>query len=72
MYRIYTISDCQSCDRIIDYVKSKGIDCKIVNCEREKPNLAIFIFPALFYNDSLLAYGDDIITYFNNRQQANG
>jgi len=71
MFQVYTVSDCDSCDRVIVYLETNGIDCKIVKCEDEKPNLPILVFPALFYNDRLIAYGDDIITYFNNIK-ANG
>ncbi len=66
MYSVYTIPDCRSCDKIIDYIQSNQIDCRVINYHDEKPNLPIFIFPALFYNDRLIAYGDDIITYFKN------
>ena len=71
MFRLYIVNNCDSCDRVIAYPETNGIDCKIVTYEDEKPVMPIFIFPALFYNDRLIAYGDDIITYFNNIK-ANG
>ena len=65
-YKLYIANHCSQCSNVLDYVERKGIECLIINVDDEgdqtpKP---VFIYPVLFLNDQLLAYGLDIIEHF--------
>lgn len=59
---VYICYGCPSCVRVVDYIENNEIECDIINVQDEKPEIpGIQIFPALFIDKKLLAYGDDII-----------
>jgi glutaredoxin len=65
-YTLYVSNDCSQCDNVLDYIKRKNIECLVVNIDDEgdSPPEPVFIYPVLFLNDELLAYGLDIIEHF--------
>ena len=63
---LYVSNDCVQCGRVVDYLQRKEIDLLIVNVDDEgdsPPNPA-FIYPVLYINNELCAYGLDIIEHF--------
>lgn len=63
MKRILYIADnCHQCDMVSDWVRN-NTDIAIINLDHDEhdPPISIFIFPALFENNELKAYGEDII-----------
>lgn len=66
-YRIYIGEGCHDCDKVLAWVKSKNIEVTIIDADQpgdHKPHFAVFARPALFRGDDLLAYGSDIVDYF--------
>ena len=54
---------------VTDYVKKSGIETEIYNVDLQnvRPPINIFVYPALFMDAELVAYGEDIIAYFEER-----
>ena len=65
-YTLYISNDCTQCGNVVDYLRRKRIECLIINVDDEgdTPPESVFIYPVLFMNDALLAYGLDIIEHF--------
>jgi glutaredoxin len=65
-YTLYTSNDCSQCSNVQDFLERKSIECLTINVddERDSPPEPVFIYPVLFLNDKLLAYGLDIIEHF--------
>ena len=58
---VYICYNCPVCERIVEHLKNEHPEVKVVNVQDEKPDIPrIQIFPALFFDDKLVAYGDDI------------
>lgn len=66
---IYLANRCHQCDLVKTYVKKSGVDADIYNVDltNKKPPIDVFVYPALFMGSNLVAYGEDIITYFENQ-----
>jgi len=64
---IYVANRCHQCGMVKDFVKKSGVETKIYNVDLQKaqPPIDIFVYPALFIDTKLVAYGEDIIAYFN-------
>ena len=62
MNRILYISpNCPVCDRVLQFIAEKKITCRIVNIEGKTITKRITsIVPALFVDQKLIAYGEDI------------
>ena len=65
-YILYVSNHCVQCDNVIDYLQRKSIDCLIINVDDEGDNHPekVFVYPVLFNQDKLTAYGLDIIEHF--------
>ena len=65
-YTLFISNDCTQCPTVVDYLQRKKIECLIINIDDEgdRPPEPVFIYPVLFLNDALLAYGLDIIEHF--------
>lgn len=65
-YTLYISNDCSQCGVVQDYIERKEIECLIINVDDEgdSPPVKVFIYPVLFMNDKLVAYGLDIIEHF--------
>jgi hypothetical protein len=50
-------------------VRNSGVETDIYNVDLQnvKPPMDIFVYPALFMDSKLVAYGEDIIAYFNDK-----
>ncbi len=60
---VYICYNCPSCDRVVEKLEEEHPEVKIVNVQAERPNIPrVQIFPALYVDQKLIAYGDDIIT----------
>ncbi|MFC2175775.1 glutaredoxin domain-containing protein [Bacteroidota bacterium] len=66
---VYISNRCHQCGMVKKFVKEFGIDAKIYNVDlrNAKPPVDIFVYPALFVDEQLVAYGEDIIAYFKER-----
>ena len=63
---VYICRDCPTCERIVDHIKENNVKCEVVNIsEGGKKAPRISIFPALYVEDKLMAYGVDIIEKIN-------
>ena len=59
---VYICFNCPTCDRVVNHLKQEHPEVKIVNVQVERPKIPrIAIFPAMFIDQKLVAYGDDII-----------
>lgn len=65
-YTLYTRNNCKACNKVLSYLNSKQLAFNIINLDKETQDSSsgIFIVPALFNSNKLLAYGQDIETYF--------
>jgi len=68
-YVLYYRELCHDCDKVHDYMKDQNVEFNYFDCENKKtePPIPIFATPALFKNDELLAYGIDVIAYFEKQ-----
>jgi hypothetical protein len=51
---------------VVDFLSRKQIECLIINVDDEgdSPPLKVFMYPVMFLNDQLCAYGLDAIEHF--------
>lgn len=65
-YILYTSNHCSQCDNVADFLKRKRIECLYINVDDEgdNPPEPVFIYPVLFLDELLIAYGLDIIEHF--------
>lgn len=68
-YTLYTSNHCESCEHVLNYLKEHKILHTVTNIDTDEKELPVnvFIVPALLLNDKLLAYGTDIIKYFEKQ-----
>lgn len=65
---VYLANRCHQCDLVQKFIKKSGVDVDIYNVDlsNKKPPIDVFVYPALFVNSKLMAYGEDIIAYFKS------
>ncbi len=65
---LYTGNNCHQCKEVIDFLNDKKINFQEINIDenKNKPPIPLFVFPALFINDQLKAYGVDIVNRWDN------
>lgn len=68
-YVLYYRELCHDCDKVRDYMANQNVEFNYFDCENKntEPPIPIFATPALFKNDELLAYGIDVIEYFEKK-----
>lgn len=69
-YIIYIRNNCNVCKNVLNYLNTHGFKYKVVNLDNDNmntPPINIFIVPALCNNSKLLAYGYEIIRYFETK-----
>lgn len=69
-YTIFITKDCSACVRVETFVFDRVIDCEIImidDSNKGKYGDLPLIYPALYEDTRLLAYGDDIITALGKR-----
>lgn len=65
-YQIFIGDNCPSCEKVISFMKMKGLDIAVVNIDHDTSYelpFSLVIVPALVKNKELKAYGVDIITH---------
>lgn len=65
---IYIANRCHQCGMVKDFVKKSGVSTDIHNVDLTTftPPKEVFVYPALFLGNDLIAYGEDIIDYYKN------
>ena len=59
---VYIRFDCPACERVATAVRENDLDDELINVQLEKSNIAeIQIFPSLYIDGELKAFGDDIL-----------
>lgn len=68
MRTLYIAENCHQCSEVSGWVKENSPKTLISNVDQagEMPPISIFIFPALFEGDGLIAYGEDIIPFLRS------
>lgn len=71
-YNVFIRNQCCSCVDVIQYFNNSNLPVRIVNLDEESIDLPfkIQIVPALVQDERLLAYGSDIIHYFEKRNES--
>lgn len=66
---IYIANRCHQCGMVKDFVKKSGVETDIHNVDLTTavPPKEVFVYPALFIGTDLIAYGEDIISYYQNK-----
>ena len=65
---IYVAERCHQCGMVKDFVDESGVSTDIHNVDTSdaKPPKDVFVYPAMFLGEELIAYGEDIIDYYKN------
>lgn len=68
-YTLFVADDCHQCDEVADFVRAKYPEVDIIDIDHStlRPPADTFVFPALFDQEQLLAYGQDIIAYLSSK-----
>lgn len=68
---VYVANNCHQCGLVKDFIQRSGLEVDIYNVDMQmvSPPMDIFVYPALFVNTQLMAYGEDIIDYFEKKQR---
>lgn len=68
-YFLFVKPQCAACDRVRKEIEHRGFSITILDKSEAKGNLCgkISIVPALFKDESLMAYGDDIISWLDGK-----
>ena len=68
-YTLYIGKNCHQCQDVVEFMNINRIDYRKVHVHKsgENPPIEIYIFPALFVEDQLMAYGTDIVKYFEKK-----
>lgn len=68
MRTLYIAENCHQCAEVSGWVKENSPETIITNVDKggDKPPISIFIYPALFEGDGLIAYGEDIVPFLDS------
>lgn len=66
---VYIANKCHQCGMVKEFVSQSGVETDIHNVDLSLavPPKDIFVYPALFIGTDLVAYGEDIITYYKDK-----
>lgn len=69
-FNLYYRKLCHDCDIVKAFMEGENISFSYIDCEEKgaEPPIPIFATPALFKENELIAYGTDIIQYFEKSQ----
>lgn len=69
-YTLYVSNDCAQCGDVHDYIERKSIECLVVNVDDEgdSPPVKVKMYPVLFLDQRIMAYGLDIIEHFQRNE----
>ncbi len=70
-YTLYTAEKCHDCKTVANFLVEKSIPHTNINFDKDNacPPFDLHIFPALFNDGKLVAYGIDIINYLKRASQ---
>ena len=59
-YTLFVSDHCTDCVSVVEFIQNNAFPCELKNIDREneKPEISIFIIPALVKGQKLLAYGE--------------
>ena len=68
MRTLFIAENCHQCAEVSHWVVEHSADTRITNVDNgeDGPPIVTFIYPALFEDDRLIAYGEDIIPYLRS------
>jgi len=68
-YILYTANNCHGCALVVNELEAKGNKLETYNVDEseERPPIYVVVYPALFENGELVAYGQDILRYFEKK-----
>jgi glutaredoxin len=63
---IYVANRCHQCEMVKEFAIKSGVTTDIHNVDMTvaTPPKDVFVYPALFIGEELIAYGEDIIDYY--------
>lgn len=66
---VYVANKCHQCGLVKDFVKTCGVETDIYNVDESSavPPKDVFVYPVLFLGNDLIAYGEDIISYYRDK-----
>lgn len=66
---IYIANSCHQCGIVKEFVRKSAVDTDIYNVDLQNvvPPMDVFAYPVLFIDSKLVAYGADIISYYENK-----
>lgn len=62
-YKLYITKHCATCARVVHWLETHKMEVPVVDVSdatQPSPPVPLFIFPALFSGNKLIAYGDSI------------
>jgi len=67
-YTLYICNHCRGCEKVIDFLRTNNILIKEINIDVDKVEepISLMVIPALLKNNTIIAYGIDIIEYLSN------
>ncbi|MBN4081690.1 hypothetical protein JYU23_01015 [bacterium AH-315-C07] len=63
-YCLFVKDVCPGCQEVKNYIDFNKICVRIINLSKEQTHMPVHIIPALFHDEKLIAYGENIINYF--------
>ncbi|MGB0390779.1 MAG: hypothetical protein ACPGRC_06360 [Salibacteraceae bacterium] len=71
-YVLYIGEGCHDCHLVQEFIKGNSLDVEIIDVDttKDKPAFDIFVRPALMRNDTLVAYGLDVIDHLKRKVMA--
>jgi glutaredoxin len=69
-YTLYVGNNCCSCNNIHQFLKENNINISTINIDEQEYHLpfSLLVIPALIKNKELIAYGPDILKYFQKQR----
>jgi hypothetical protein len=71
-YVLYIGEGCHDCHLVQDFINENSLSVEIIDVDKavDKPAFDIFVRPALMRNDTLVAYGLDVIDHLKAKVMA--
>lgn len=68
-YTLYLGNNCHDCDRVLKRMKGSTMEFQYFNVDEgeEEPPIYMHIFPCLFEDGELLAFGNDIVEHLEKK-----
>lgn len=68
-YVVYIGEGCHDCHLVQEFIRENSLSVEIIDVDTavNKPDFDIFVRPALLRNETLVAYGLDVIDHLKDR-----